>query len=294
MLLKSLKKSRKFNHEKYKKTMKKKNIIITLAAVLLIVLIVCMFLLKDKKLDPTDKLVTDLYSLLGEVDINKCGGLITYGDQTITENDLSIENRLCMAYLNVNNKNTQKVKSTEQNSNKINICKVGEKTIFATSDESETECEYEILNKSDLKEVYFKIYGSELVEEEKFYISDKKACFKEGEEYYCGNAETYNVSITPETTIYRIIDKVTEKLNGEIIIQDFFLKISNNKCYSKNNSEENEKCTNELKDIDLNSDKETIALVKKYGATYKHTFKKASDQHHYWFKTEVKDNYLKD
>lgn len=270
--------------------MKKKNIFLILAAVLLVILIIFLIFLQDKKLDVTSKTVTDLHESLGTVDINKCGGLITYSDKPITENDLSNENRLCMAYYNLadSQKTTENIPSDGKNDNKINICKVGESTTLTTNNEEETECVYQLINKSDLEASYLKLYGNKLVSEENFYISDKEACFKEGEKYYCGNAENYKISLIPETTIYRIIDKAIKKLNGEIVIYDYFLKISNNVCYSKNNNEENSNCTKELTDKDLSNDDEVIALVKKYGAIYKHTFKEDKNKNHYWIKSELK------
>ncbi len=270
--------------------MKKKNIITILAVIILVILIVFIVLFQDKKLDVTSKEVTELYKTLGEVDINKCGGLITYSDKAITANDLDINNRLCRAYysLNDNQINTQVEKSSKTNSNGIKICKIGESTTLATTNENETECEYQIIEKSKLKESYKNIYGSDIEEEDKFYISDKEICIKEGEVYYCGNAENYNVSIAPDSTIYRIIDKAIEKTSGELIIYDYFLKISNNICYSTNTNNEVKECSNEIKKKDLTNDDEAIKIVKKYGSIYKHTFKKDSNKSHYWYKSELK------
>ena len=269
--------------------MKKKNIITILAVIILVILIVFIVLFQDKKLDITSKEVTELYKALGEVDINKCGGLITYIDKTITANDIDINNRLCRTYNSLNDDqiNTQVEKSSKINSNGIKICKIGESTTLATTNENETECEYQTIESSKLKESYQMIYGSEISEEDKFYISDKEICIKEGEVYYCGNAENYNVSISPEFTIYRIIDKAIEKTTGELIIYDYFLKISNNICYSTNTNSEVKECSSEIKNKDLTND-EAIKIVKKYGSIYKHTFKSDSNKNHYWYKSELK------
>lgn len=268
--------------------MKKKYLIIS--AVVLIVLLIFVVFLRENKLNITSNKVKDLHASLGEVDINKCGGLITYSDKTMIESNLDIDNRLCRAYYAIDSKNiiTDVVRETNKNDNNIKTCKVGENTIFTTTDEKETECSFKIIENSSLKEAYINIYGIEMVEKDSFYISDKEICHKEGEKYYCGNAENYKVSIIPEATIFRIINKAIQKTSGEINIYDYFLKISNNTCYSKNSDEESKECSEELKKVDINNDEEAIALVKKYGAIYKHTFKEGKNKNYYWLKTELK------
>lgn len=270
--------------------MKKKNIFTILAVLILIILVVFIIFFQEKKLDITSENVTDLYKVLGEVDINKCGGLITYSDKTITESDLDVENRLCRAYYNLNSKQIeeQTMKSDGVNDNKVKICKVGDTTTLATTNEDETECSYQVIKEDDLNNEYKNIYGKDIVSQEKFYISDKKICIKEGEKYYCGDAESYKMSIAPEATIYRIIDKAVQKLSGEIIIYDYFLKVSNNACYSTNVGNENKECSDAIKNKDLNDDKEAIKIVKKYGSIYKHTYKEDSNENYYWFKSELK------
>lgn len=270
--------------------MKKKNIFTILAVVILIVLVVFIVFFQDKKLDITSKQVTDLYKSLGEVDINKCGGLITYSDKAMTESDLDVENRLCQAYYNLddNQKNTQTIKSDGKNENNVKTCKVGDNTTLATTNDDESECTYQVIEYSSLKEKYQNIYGNDMPEQDKFYVSGKNVCIKEGEKYFCGEAENYKMSIAPETTIYRIIDKAIQKLDGEIIIYDYFLKISNNVCYSGNNNTENKECSDVIKDKNLDNDDEAIKIVKKYGSVYKHTFKENSNKNHYWYKSELK------
>lgn len=269
--------------------MKKKNIFTLIAAVIIIILIFFLVFLSEKKLDIASEEVKKLHESLGDVDINKCGGLITYGDNSITLTDIDVENRLCRAYydLKENQKKNQKTQSNEKNSDGTRICKVGESTTLATTDENETECAYNVIEISDLKESYGNIYGNTMNEEDKFYISDKEICIKEGEKYYCGNAETYKISITPEATIYRIINKAIKRLNGDIVVYDYFLKISNNACYSKNTNTENKECSDEIKEKELSKDEEVIEIVKKYGTIYKHTFKQNKNKNHYWEKTEL-------
>lgn len=269
--------------------MKNKNLVLIISVIILIILLIFVVFLGEKKLDINSDKIKNLHASLGEVDTNKCGGLITYSDKTMTESDLDIENRLCKSYYAMNIKDiiTEVTKETIQNENDNKICKVGEKTTLATTDEKESECSYKIIENNILNEVYTDIYGTKMTEKDSFYISDKEACYKEGERYYCGKAENYKVSIIPNTTIFRMIDKAIESSNGEIIIYDYFLKISNNICYYKNNSEKNNECSEELKKIDINNTKETMSLIKKYGTIYKHTFKEGKNDSYYWFKTEL-------
>lgn len=270
--------------------MKKKNFILIISAAVLIILLIFVVFLGEKKLNINSKKIKELHASLGEIDINKCGGLITYSDKITIESDLDIENRLCRAYYSLEEKNiTTKVsKDISKNESDIKICKIGENATLSTTDEKETECSYKIIESNSLKEAYLKIYGTQMSDVNNFYISDKEICQKEGEKYYCGNAENYKLSIIPETSIYRIINKAVQKINGDIIVYDYFLKISNNLCYPKNNNEENKECSQELAKVNLSNDNEIIALVKKYGAIYKHTFKEDKNKNHYWFKTELK------
>ena len=138
----------------------------------------------------------------------------------------------------------------------------------------------------NLSAAYKEVYGEDIVEYKDFDIDSDKKCILEGDTYYCGTTETYTYSITPESTIYRLMKKAVKELNGDIIIYDYFLKEAAGKCYSKNNYQnENENCSNALsKNITIDK-----SFLKKYGTTYKHTYKKLADSdNYYWEKTEVK------
>lgn len=269
---------------------KSKTLITTLVAICGIAIIITFFLVSDKNLNVDSIEVENLYNKLGEVNINRCGGLNTYSNKDITFKDISLENRLCMAYYQVTKDDIQEknTKITGKNDNDIKICKIGETTLSANDDEK--ECKYEEIDVKTLKEAYKNLYGKELKENDNFYITETKACFKEGEKYLCGTAESYKMAIAPESSIYRVINKAVKKLNGDVIIEDIFLKISGNVCYKEQNSnEKSDACTKAIKDKDLKSlsDDEIIDLVKKYGSSYKHTFKEANNNH-YWEKTELK------
>jgi len=268
--------------------MKKRNKLewpIVIIIIVAILLVAAIFFIGDKKLDLESDEIKNLYSYLGEVDIYRCGGLITYNDNETTKEDISSENSLCNAYYNTNENKlkTNSIESTDTNSNKIKICKVGDKTTIAANEDSK-ECTYNTISKEDLNETYKKIYGEDIkTYEEKFQISDSKTCYLEGETYYCGEAETYTYSLGNDATIYRLMDKALKTHNGKITITDYFLKISSNKCYASNNS------TNELTTCseEITSGKKIDAeLIKKYGSLYKHTFVKDANENYYWNKSE--------
>lgn len=271
--------------------MKKKGNIITLAIILLLGLIVLVVFLGDKKLDINSRKVQDLYNMLGKADINKCGGLLTYSDKEIKTDDIDIENRLCLAYYNIKDEQIkiEKTAKIEKNSGKVSICKISENMEFGPSDDSESECQYKILTAKAIEDSYLAIYGSKLKDFDKsFYISEKEICYREGEEYYCGNAPTFKIIMAPQATIYRVINKATELLNGEIVIYDNFLKLSDEVCYTKNNNIKDEKCSEKISSLDINNKTEITSFAKKYGSTYKHTFKKDKNGNYYWEKSELK------
>ncbi|MBE6154198.1 MAG: hypothetical protein E7163_01305 [Firmicutes bacterium] len=258
-----------------------KRVLYIAITIIIILISVMAFVFSDKKLDLESKQVNDLYKFLGEVDIYHCGGLITYQDKDISIKDINKENALCMAYYNhkLNSKDMviENIKSTDKNEHDIKICKIGDIT-FTTEEDN---CTYIKFNKRNLNIAYKNLYGEEIKDYTEFYISSKEACYLEGEEYYCGNAETYTLSLVPESTIYRLIDKAVKKLNGDIVIYDYYLKASDSKCYTTNNKEK-EECNKAL-----NNNKIDVKFIKKYGTLYKHTFKLDSNNNHYWLKTEL-------
>ena len=271
--------------------MKKKYLFIILIIIVLIG--IATIVISDKPLDINSEEITKLYSYLGEVDIYHCGGLNAYSKDSISASDIEAENKLCMAYYNLNQDNitSNTLKVTGTNEYDTKYCKLNELT-FATADDSEV-CSYEELDANSLDKAYEDLYGTkpETSDEESFYITSKKMCTKEGEKYYCGEATSYNVAIMPEADIYRLKTKAIIKNNGDIVISDYFLKISDNKCYLTTTSEEeSSKCTSKLKEIgDFSqlSEEKQIEFVRDYGALYKHTFKE-SKTGHYYLKSERK------
>lgn len=260
-----------------------KFIYLSLIVVCIVLIIVGAFVISDKKLDIEGDLVKKLYGYLGETDIYHCGGLNVYSSSLVNKDTLTNENRLCMAYYELEMKESLKSDSTGTNKFGTKICKVGDSTTLAVSDDTNS-CEYYKVDKESLNNAYKNIYGENISEFEKFFISSEKACEIEGDIYYCGFSETFNYSIAPEATIYRGIAKAIEKFNGDIVIYDYFLKISNNKCYKTNTS--NEEVTDCSKAISENSDLEINSeFISKYGTLYKHTYAK-KDSNIYWISSE--------
>ena len=266
----------------------KKKVVLFIGIAIVIVVVLLVIFLGDKHLDLKSDEITTLYRYLGEVDVNRCGGLNQYTGEEVTYDTISNANKMCLAYYEINKDQITNETSdvTTTNDNDIDICEIGEGTRFVAV-EGEEYCNYDAFAKSDLEEAYRKIYGHDLPDDSEFYISSTDACYLDGESYYCGEAETFVQSLTPEATVYRLMDKAVEKMNGDIVISDYYLKVSGNKCYSSN-SFDNEvtTCTQELEDHeDLEIDAQ---FVQKYGVLYEHTFKMDDQGNYYWYSSNVK------
>lgn len=261
--------------------MKQKKLFIVLVSSVIILTVVGLILIGDKTLDLDSNQVKELYGYLGDTDINHCGGLQVYSKNAITSDDIDEQDMMCMAYYKSTSKLKDEVQSTGKNEYGTLICRVGENLSLAADEDG--KCEYEIIDASHLKSMYLKMYGKEPADMDKFYITDLKSCFLEGDKYICGEATTFNYSISAEATIYRLIDKAVQKNNGDIIIYDYFLKVSDDKCYKSNsNLEENMDCTKALSDKDIDQE-----FIRKYGTFYEHFYKKDSNGHH-WVQSKVK------
>ena len=268
----------------------KKKVVFVVGIVVVIAVILLVVLLGDKHLDLNSDEVTTLYSYLGEVDVNRCGGLNQYTGDEVTYDSISNTNKMCIAYyeLDDDKKLSETQDVTTINDNDISICEIGEGTRLVASDD-ESVCNYQVISKEDLANAYKQVYGQDLPSDEEFYISSTVACYLDGDNYYCGEAETFVQSLTPEATIYRLMNKAVEKMNDDVVITDYYLKISDNKCYSSNSfDDEISACSSELTD---NPDTEIDALfVQEYGALYEHTFKVDDQGNYYWYSSNLKQN----
>lgn len=259
-----------------------------LGVVVAVVVVLLVIFLGDKPLDMQSDEITNLYSYLGEVDVNRCGGLNQYSGEEVTYDTISNEHKLCMAYYHLADEEiTQdQIDVTSTNDNDVSVCEVGE-GIKLVAEEGEDTCHYQIINQNDLAVAYQNIYGQKLPDDESFYINGTDACYLNGEDYYCGEAETFVVSLTPESTIYRLMNKAVEKMNGDIVITDYYLRISDNKCYSSNTTEEEiSACSSALSE---NENLEIDAtFVQEHGMLYEHTFKQDSNGNYYWYSSNLK------
>ena len=266
----------------------KKKVVFVVGIIIVVVVVLLVILLGDKHLDLNSDEVTTLYSYLGEVDVNHCGGLNQYTGEEVTYDSISNGNKMCIAYYELND--DQKISETHDvtttNDNDISICEIGEGTRLVAS-EGEDFCNYEAISKNDLNSIYNKVYGQDLPSDEEFYINTNIACYLDGDNYYCGEPETFVQSLTPEATVYRLMNSAIEKMNGDIVISDYYLKVSGNKCYSSNNfDDEISACSSELEDNEnLEIDAE---FVQEYGALYEHTFKADDQGNYYWYSSNLK------
>lgn len=268
----------------------KKYVVLFIGVILVAFIISCVIFMGDHELDLNSEEVSTLYSYLGEVDVYHCGGLNQYTGEEVTYDDISTSNKLCQAYYTADKDNIQNEESntTTTNDQDVAVCEVGD-TIRLAALEDENTCSYQTISKDNLNEAYHDVYGTDMPEEENtsFYIGATEACYLEEGEYYCGNAETFTWSLRPEATIYRLLNNAVKRMNGDIVITDYYLRISDNKCYSSNNTDsEITACSNALSENpDTTIDSE---FVQEYGTLYEHTFKKNSNGTNYWYSSNIK------
>lgn len=265
----------------------KKMVISVLGIIIIVVVLLAVIFLGTKTLDTDSDLIEELYTYLGVVDINQCGGLLAYTGSEVTYDSISEENRLCMAYyqLTEDEKAIEISDITTTNDYDMSVCEIGEGIRFISED---SNCSYEIIAKDTLDEAYSKIYGSTITDEaESFYISSTKACYIEGDTYYCGDAETIEVTLVPESTIYRLIIKASEKMNGDIVITDYYLRITDDKCYQSSSTDsEVSTCSTLLEEGDVSIDSD---FVQEYGTLYEHIFKLDENGNYYWYTSRLKN-----
>lgn len=266
----------------------KKKVVVILGIIAIIIVVLLVIFLGDKNLDLTSDNVKKLYSYLGEVDIYHCGGLNQYSGEEVGYTTISNENKMCMAYFELDDEDLKKETSnvTATNDNDLKVCEIGEGIRLVSSNDK--ECNYEIVSKEALENSYKNIYGNKLPDENEFYINSNTACYLKDNNYYCGEAETFIYSLTPESTIYRLLNSAKEKMNGNIVISDYYLRVSDNKCYqSNNNDSEITSCSKQLAenpDLEINSE-----FVSKYGAIYEHTFNYDNNtDNYYWSSSNLK------
>lgn len=266
--------------EEVKKNINKKELIILITIILLIVIVVVIvLLLRGKTLDTDSELVTEIYSYMGNNDLEVCNGLATYAEDAVEFDDIDNSMRICTAYslLDLDESTTVKIDKTKKN----NTCSIGENITFATDNYEDDICTVTKVESSIINDQYKKMYGKDIENYEQFQYNDTTICYYEDGYYYCGLSESYTTTIGGEPHTFRSIKKVSEK-EDEIIIYDYFLKVANNECYtSYTGTTKNDTCSKNYNE----NDEMSYKFLKKYGTLYKHTYKKNGDNY-YWVKSE--------
>lgn len=257
--------------------------VLVVILVILILVVSIVFIINRKNLDTNSSLVTDLYNYLGQNDLTFCDGLGIYREEKTSYYDIDNSSRLCntVASLYVNEKTTlMKVDKTKKN----NTCSIGDGITFATDNYSEDFCTVNRVEKNSVKDTYKKIYGKDLEKDESFTLNNTTICYPDDEYYYCGLSETFTVSVGNEPKTYRSIKKALKK-DDKIIIDDYFIKVTNNECFTSYTGKTlNNTCTDALK----NNDNIDYKFIKKYGTLYRHTYQKNDNGDYYWLETDVK------
>lgn len=258
-----------------KKT-KKRNIVIGIIVILIIILIVVLvWFFKSKSLDPNSDLVTEIYTYIGNNDLEVCNGLATYADSEVNYDNIENSMRICLAYslLELDDTAMLKIDKTQKN----NTCSVGENLTFATDNYEDEICTLTKVSSDEINAQYEKMYGQTIENYETFQYNETTICQYEDGFYYCGLAEKYTATIGSEPHTYRSIKNVTQS-EDEIVIYDYFLRVVNNECYTSYTGDTlNDKCSENYNE----DDEMTYNFLKKYGTLYKHTYKKSGDNY-YW------------
>lgn len=267
-----------------KKKSKKQTILVIIIIIIIIVVGIVLFIKKGIPLNSNSSLVTESYSYLGNNDLQKCGGLVTYSKDKVTNKTLSEETKICLAYNKVNKDNLEEVKLDK--TKKENKCKLDEELIFATDNYEDKICTLSKLNKDEVNQMYKSMFGNDINEYKTFKYDGATVCYFKDDSYYCGLSETFTYSVGAEPHTYRSI-KDSYKKGDELIIYDYFLKIINDECFTSYvDSIKNDKCTTNYKDI--KDDEMNYKFLKKNGTLYKHTFKK-DGKNYYWVSSQPVD-----
>ena len=220
----------------------KKNIITSIVIlVILITVLIIVFVIKSKSLDPNSDLVTEIYSYIGNNDLEVCNGLATYAEDEVNYDKLDNSMRICTAYSLLELDDTAMLKIDK--SQKNNTCSVGESITFATDNYEDDICTVTKISSAEVNAQYKKMYGKEIESYDQFQYNDTTVCYYEDGYYYCGLAEEYTTTFGGEPHTFRSIKSATKE-DDQIIIYDYFLKVVNDECYTSYTGEtKNDKCS---------------------------------------------------
>lgn len=270
--------------KKINKKFLKKNKIIILIILLIILTILLIIVNNFSGNDIKDKKINTLYSYISNDEIEKCGGLQFYQKDKVTTDTLTDDVKMCIAFIKTDEMKSEK--KTYNKDKKKKTCTTKDKMVFATDNYEESKCSVDVYDLDSIKSTYKKIFGSASTEElEYFNLDDYNICYIKDSKIYCGLSEIFSFTIGDEAYVYRTLKKTVEK-GDSIIIYDYFIKVDDDKCYTSFNGSENKKCSKNLDD----DTKVNYKFIKKYGAIYKHTFKKLNDNKFYsWVESEKID-----
>lgn len=252
-------------------------LIFVLIIVLLVTIIGYLLLSKANKYDPNeDEDIKNIYNTFLLEEIQNCSGLLNYSDKKISNKDIDIQEKLCVAFNKITLKE-EKIETYKVNKKNSEICTNDNMTFRV----DEKKCQAKVYDTKELYNELTRLFGENDYEFNSFNPTGTEICYKKDDKLYCGLSETYKYTISPELNIYRIITKV-EKSSDNIIIYDNFIKTQNNECYVNYTTPKvNEKCKNIYKkDNDITSE-----VIIKYGTKYKHIFKNDNDNY-YWVSSE--------
>lgn len=258
----------------------KKNLLIGALVVIIILLVILIFLvIKRKSLDIESELIKELYTYVGNNDLQICEGLALYDESEANYDTIKSATKICNAYSLISEDDLTVVKIDK--SKKNNTCSIGENITFATDNYEDGICTISKIESEKVNEKYQSIYGKDIENYENFQLDNTTVCNYEDGFYYCGLAENYTYSIGAEPHTFRSIAKASED-DGKVIIYDYFLKVVNDECYkSYNQDNKNNECS---KNYSSNNDVD-FKFLKKYGTKYKHIFQKDGDKYH-WVSSE--------
>lgn len=255
--------------------------ILIILLVLLIIIGIISWIKNNNKYNPNDKRIEKIYNYFNIDNLQDCDGMFNYSNIKITFDNVSEQTKMCVAYHKTKelNAEVEKIKKAK----KEDVCKL-DNYKFGLEDEK-NECEVQKVKKETLASTYKEIFGKDIQKTDSFKIDNLRICYLKDEYYYCGLNEISTYILGNDASIYRLIDKVEEK-SSEILIYDYFLKISGSKCFDNYTTlSENKICSKEyekLKNKNIN-----YKFIKKYGNKYKHTYKKSSNDSYYWVSSEL-------
>ncbi len=257
---------------------------LSLLIILLIITTILLVIVKvtlGGNIKTENKLVKSLYSYVSNDEIEKCGGLLFYNDEKVTIEKLTDDQKVCLAFIKTTTLKGEKITLNKEKSD--NICTLEKGKIFATDNYEESKCSIQKYKIGKILKTSKKIFGEEITLKDSFMLDNYNICYLVDDYYYCGLSETFSFTIGNESYVYRVINKAVEKGKDEIIIYDYFLKITNDLCYPTfTSNKENKKCTEKY-----NANKVNYKFVKKYGTKFKHVFKKLDNSDdYYWLSSE--------